>query len=132
MSLNFVASCLFILSIFLHLHIIIHVIQIRVCITTKYVTLIRSYKIDGDSIESTRTYGGVKSISNKGAFNAESDYNFLGSEMKVKISGKDGDVLMESVSGWASVTVKVDGNKMVETVKHNESGAVLVNTWARA
>ncbi len=52
--------------------------------------------------------------------------------MKVKISGKDGDVLMESVTGWATVTVKVDGDKMVETVKHNESGAVLVNTWARA
>ena len=52
--------------------------------------------------------------------------------MKVKITGKDGDVVLESVSGWATVTVKVDGDKMVENVKHNESGATLVNTWARA
>merc|ERR1712157_341879 len=88
----------------------------------------------GNNIEITRTYStpaGEQAVTNAGVIGAESEYNFLGNKIMCAISGSDGDLTVKATSGWCTVTVKVDGDNLTETIPHNESGVSMSNTWAR-
>merc|ERR1711872_739766 len=83
-------------------------------------TTVLEMKVEGDSITTTRNIG------------SEAEYNFLEHKIKCAITGKDGDIVLKAVSGWATATSKLVGDKLVETITHNESGQTLTNTWERA
>ena len=51
--------------------------------------------------------------------------------VKLFLKGQYCKFNFQATSGWCTVTVKVDGASLTETITHNESGVSMSNTWAR-
>ena len=75
---------------------------------------------------------GAEAVSNTAEIGGEGEIQFMDNVIKCAISGKDGDLTIKFLSGWATATAKIVGNQLVETVTHNESGMSMTNTWERA
>merc|ERR1712160_12364 len=89
-----------------------------------------TYKVEGNTV--TTTPEGVVTISNTGTIGGDGEYNFMENKIKCAITGKDGDLTLKAVSGWATATAKIVGSQLIESITHHESGSTMTNTWERA
>merc|ERR1712226_1320818 len=94
-----------------------------------------SYAVAGNDITIKRTYStpaGEQEVTNSGSIGSEAEYSFLGNKIQCQLSGSDGDLTVKATSGWATVSIKVNGNELRETITHHESGVSMTNIWERA
>merc|ERR1711868_122032 len=73
-----------------------------------------------------------KTVTNTGTIGSEAEYQFLEHKIPCQVTGKDGDLVLKAKSGWATAHAKLEGDNLIETITHHESGTTMVNTWARA